>query len=78
MPPTEYTVQEHIAEMHRVAAQVRLAREVRNQPNRTHWLARLLTTLRRPSPTEIVEKAETKRALPKTAQPCGAVTGRAT
>lgn len=77
MSPTEYTVQEHIAEMHRVAAQVRLAREVRNQPNAAAWLTRLLTALRRPSLPEMVETTP-HRPITQTAQPCGAASGRAT
>lgn len=53
MMPSDYTVQEHIAELQRVAQQMRLARELRAQeagskPNIVaRWLNRLFAALRR-------------------------------
>lgn len=54
MVPSDYTVQDHIAELRRAAAQQKLAREVRTHPMGdqpkivARWLNRLLVLLRRP------------------------------
>ncbi len=71
MSPSDYTVQEHIAELHRVAAQVRLAREVHTQPKIAVWLARLTAALRR-QPQARVETLSVPCVPPCTSLPGGA------
>jgi len=72
MNPSDYTVQEHIVELRRVAAQQRLAREVRahnvgSQPIIVvQWLNRLFAALRR---HDHPRQPELKPTLTVTAKP---------
>ena len=69
MSPSDYTVQEHIAEMQRVAAQVRLAREAGIQPNVIAlWLNRLSTALHRQESNP--QPQPELMPMPRTANPC--------